>query len=441
MADDVVNWQTLLGVRGFRLLLSTRLAGQYGDGLLQASLATYVLFSPESQPSAIKVAVAFSILLLPYSFIGPFAGVFIDRWPRRTILFAANLIRAMLVIGLAAIVSSGREDAVLAIAVLVVLGVNRFILAALSASLPHVVSGRELVTANAIAPTAGTMASVLGGLTGVLINDAVGGGTRGSICALAGAVGIYAIASAIATRLAPGQLGPDDLASRESVRGVASGMVDGVRHLRDRRPAARAIGLVMIHRVVFGIALATTVLQARGTLHPNDPTAALGALTLATGAAGAGAFVGAVLTPSLSRRFGTVRWAALALVSGVSIAALVVSVGTLATLMLNAAFVGFAGQAVKVCSDTIVQADIDDDRRGRVFALYDVAVNVSIVTGLTICALVTPANGKSVTMAILMATLGILGSVWAMRSEQRDPAKSYATDAADVNADGGTDSI
>ena len=439
MADDVVNWQTLLGVRGFRLLLSTRLAGQFGDGLLQASLATYVLFSPERQPSAIKVAIAFSILLLPYSFIGPFAGVFIDRWPRRTILILANLIRAVLVIGLASIVAVGRDDAVLAIAVLVVLGVNRFILAALSASLPHVVSGRELVTANAIAPTAGTMASVLGGLTGVLVNDAVGGGTRGSICVLVGAIGIYVVASAIASRLAPGQLGPDDTTTRDSVRGIASGMVDGLRHLRERRPAARAIGLVMIHRVVFGIALAMTVLQARGTLHPNDPTAALGALTLATGAAGAGAFIGAILTPRLSRRLGTVRWAALALVTGVSIGALVVSIGTLATLLLNAAFVGFAGQAVKVCSDTIVQADIDDDRRGRVFALYDVAVNVSIVTGLTMCALVTPASGRSVAMAIVMAILGILGSAWALWGDKRDPAKSYAIDVDAVSADGPSD--
>ncbi len=439
MADDVVNWQTLLGVRGFRLLLSTRLAGQFGDGLLQASLATYVLFSPERQPSAIKVAIAFSILLLPYSFIGPFAGVFIDRWPRRTILILANLIRAVLVIGLASIVAVGRDDAVLAIAVLVVLGVNRFILAALSASLPHVVSGRELVTANAIAPTAGTMASVLGGLTGVLVNDAVGGRTRGSICVLVGAIGIYVVASAIASRLAPGQLGPDDTTTRDSVRGIASGMVDGLRHLRERRPAARAIGLVMIHRVVFGIALAMTVLQARGTLHPNDPTAALGALTLATGAAGAGAFIGAILTPGLSRRLGTVRWAALALVTGVSIGALVVSIGTLATLLLNAAFVGFAGQAVKVCSDTIVQADIDDDRRGRVFALYDVAVNVSIVTGLTMCALVTPASGRSVAMAIVMAILGILGSAWALWGDKRDPAKSYAIDVDAVSADGPSD--
>ena len=89
-----VGLREILRVRGFRLLLGTRLAGQLGDGLLQASLATFVLFSPERQPTAAKVAVAFAILLLPYSLVGPFAGVLIDRWWRRTILVRANLLRA-----------------------------------------------------------------------------------------------------------------------------------------------------------------------------------------------------------------------------------------------------------------------------------------------------------------------------------------------------------
>jgi hypothetical protein len=43
-------------------------------------------------------------------------------------------------------------------------------------------------------------------------------------------------------------------------------------------------------------------------------------------------------------------------------------------------FVGLAGQSVKVASDTIVQEDVDDDRRGRVFALYDVGVIARVVT-------------------------------------------------------------
>ena len=46
------------------------------------------------KPTAAKVALAFAILLLPYSLIGPFVGVFLDRWRRRSVLVYANLVRS-----------------------------------------------------------------------------------------------------------------------------------------------------------------------------------------------------------------------------------------------------------------------------------------------------------------------------------------------------------
>jgi MFS family permease len=434
-AGGGVGLRAILGVRGFRLLLGARLTGQLGDGLVQSSLATFVLFSPERQPTAAKVALAFAILLLPYSLVGPFAGVLIDRWWRRTILVRANLLRALLVVGLAAVVFSGRDDWVLAVAVLVVLGVNRFILASLSAGLPHVVADRYLVTGNALAPTAGTVASVIGGLGGVWIRSAAGGGDLGSVVVLGCAIAAYVVASTVATRLRPTELGPDDDTEADSVRGVARGMVEGLRHLRERRPAARAIGLVMVHRVIFGIAVALTVLQVRGALHPDDSEAAIGALTLATAAAGLGAFLGAVSTPRASRRFGAVRWSAGALVVGVTLGAAGVATGTLLGLLVEGLCVGFAGQAVKVCSDTIVQEDVDDDRRGRVFSLYDVGVNIAIVVGLTAAAFAAPADGRSAFVAAWMVALAVVGAWWALTAERRDPAKSYAADPAGVPGD------
>lgn len=432
MADGGVGLRAVLGVRGFRLLLGTRLTGQLGDGLLQASLATFVLFSPERQPTAAAVAVAFAVLLLPYSLIGPFVGVLIDRWWRRTILVRANLLRAVLVVGLCLVVAGGSSDATLAVAVLVVLGVNRFILASLSAGLPHVVADRYLVTGNALAPTAGTVASVVGGLAGVGVRELAGGGDRGSVVVLVCALATYVLAAAVAARLAPASLGPDEDAEADTVRNVAAGMVEGLRHLRERRPAARAIGLVMVHRVVFGIAVALTVLQVRGTLHPDDAEAAIGALTVATAAAGLGAFLGAVATPRASRLVGAVRWSALALVVGVVVGAAGVATASLPGLVVEGLFVGFAGQAVKVCSDTIVQEDVDDDRRGRVFALYDVGVNVAIVLGLTAAAFAAPPDGRAPALAAAMAALAVLGAWWALTSDRRDPATSYAVDPAAV---------
>ena len=94
----------LLAGRDFRHLFGVRLVAQFGDGLLQAALATFVLFSPERQPDAVKVAAAFAILLLPYSVIGPFAGVFLDRWRRRQVLVRANLLKALVTVPVAALI-------------------------------------------------------------------------------------------------------------------------------------------------------------------------------------------------------------------------------------------------------------------------------------------------------------------------------------------------
>jgi len=425
-----VGLREILRVRGFRLLLGTRLVGQTGDGLLESGLAAFVLFSPTSQPTPARAAVAFSILLLPYSLIGPFAGVLIDRWRRRSVLLYANVLRAALVAGLAVIVARGHDDLLLAVWVLGLLGVNRFILAALSAGLPHVVVGRHLVTGNALAPTAGTVAWIVGGLGGLLLRHAVGGGDGGAVVVLAVTVPVYLLAGVVASRLAADELGPDAMASRETIRSIASGMVAGVRHLAQRRPAARAIGLVTVHRAIFGAATLLTVLQARETLHPGDPDAAIAAIGVTSLAAGVGALAGAVVTPWMSRRAGPVPWSVGTLVSGVALGAVGVATPSLAGFVVRGLFLGFAGQAVKVCSDTIVQEDVDDAHRGRVFSWYDVAVNVGIVTGVVLATLALSTDTSTVVMAVVMTLVAVAAGAWATAREARDPAVRYAEDPA-----------
>ena len=428
MRGEGVGLRAILRVRGFRLLLGTRLVGQAGDGLLEAGLAAFVLFSPTSQPTPAKAAIAFSILLVPYSLIGPFAGVLIDRWRRRWVLLLSNCLRAAMVGVLALIVAGGHDDALLALWVLALLGVNRFVLAALSAGLPHVVAGRYLVTGNALAPTAGTVAWMVGGLGGLLLRHAVGGGDTGAVIVLLAAVPTYLLAGGVASRLAPDELGPDETTERESVRHIARGMVDGVRHLAQRRPAARAIGLVTVHRAIFGAATLLTLLQAREVLHPGDADGAIAAIGITSVAAGAGAFLGAVVTPWLSRRLGPVPWSVIALVGGVCLGAVGVAMTDLTGFVVRGLLLGFAGQAVKVCSDTIVQEDVDDAHRGRVFSWYDVAVNVGIVSGVVLATLALQTAVPEVAMALVMAGVAVAAGAWALVRERRDPASSYAED-------------
>ena len=117
-----------LARRDFRRLLLIRLLGQFGDGVFQISLAGAVLFNPERQAHASEVAAGFAVILLPYCLIGPFAGVLLDRWWRERVLVVANLVRAVLVLGVAAEVAVGIDNQPFYISALVVVSVNRFFL-------------------------------------------------------------------------------------------------------------------------------------------------------------------------------------------------------------------------------------------------------------------------------------------------------------------------
>src|SRR5262249_57650431 len=92
--------------RNFRRLFTVRLISQTGDGVVTAGVGTYVFFNASTFPSPSAAAVAFTVLYLPYSVIGPFAGVFIDRWSRRQILVLSALIRSAFVLATAAIMAS-----------------------------------------------------------------------------------------------------------------------------------------------------------------------------------------------------------------------------------------------------------------------------------------------------------------------------------------------
>lgn len=400
----------VLAGRDFRRLYSVRLVAQFGDGLLQAALATFVLFSPERQPDAVKVAAAFAILLLPYSVIGPFAGVFLDRWRRRTVLVRANLVKAAFALPIIALVLAGNDGPLLGLAVLIVLGIGRFVLAGLSASLPHVVQGRDLVTANALTPTSGTIAAAVGALAGVALRSFLGGGDTGSMTVLACALLAYVLAALVARTIAPDRLGPDGTRPADTVRGVALGLLAGIRELRLHAEAGRAIAVVGVHRVAFGVLTAGGLLLVRYTFNPvADADTALNDFALLTGAAALGALVGAIVTPKASRTWGSVRWSVAALAQAGTVGITLVIVGAQApsfpVLLAGGVSLGFAGQSVKVCSDTLVQRHIPDDHLGRVFALFDMIVNVCLVAGITTMAVVSPTSGQT---PVLYAAVGLL---------------------------------
>jgi hypothetical protein len=393
----------------FRRLLATRLLSQFGDGVFQAALAGTVLFNPQRAADPADVAAGFAVLLLPYSLVGPFAGVWLDRWSRRQVLLRANLLRACLVVGVAGLVLTGVEGAGFYAAGLVVFAVNRFVLAALSAGLPHTTDEPSLVSANALSTTAGSTATVVGGGAALALLQLTGQDDGGyALVALTSALP-YLAAAAVVAGFSRGHLGPDHatLAARLSAGDVARGLVAGARHVRGHPPAEAALLAIGLHRFCHGLLLLMTLLLYRNTFAEGGhffPGGLVGlAEVLAVGAVGA--LLAAAVTPGAVRMMGQPRWITLLLAGG-GLAQLALGLPFVPPSVVLAGLVlGFMGQGIKICVDSTLQESIDDDFRGRVFTVYDTLVNVTFVAAVVVAASVLPSSG--VAPALLFAVCGL----------------------------------
>jgi hypothetical protein len=387
----------------FRRLLGTRLLSQFGDGVFQAALAGTVLFNPQRAADPLDIAAGFAVLLLPYSLVGPFAGVWLDRWSRRQVLLRANVVRAGLVAIVAALVLGGVEGTAFYAAGLAVFSVNRFVLAALSAGLPHTTDEPSLVSANALSTTSGGVSTVTGGAAAILVLEGTGSGNAGyAAMALAAAVP-YLAAAAVVGGFSRAHLGPEHMAdsvrrsARDTVRDTVLGMVAGARHVAARPPAAAALLAIGLHRFCYGLFTLMTLLLYRNTFEPEGglfPGGILG-LGQVVAAAALGTLIAAAVTPPVVRRIGTARWIPLLLIGGGAAQTALGLWFVPAAVVLVGVLLGFVAQAVKICVDTTLQETVEDDYRGRVFSVYDTLFNVTFVVALVVGAFTLPESGVS----------------------------------------------
>ncbi|MFJ3829493.1 MULTISPECIES: MFS transporter [unclassified Streptomyces] len=417
----VRDLRVLLRLRDFRNLLAVRLLSQAADGVYQVALATYVVFSPEKQTSPAAIASAMAVLLLPYSAIGPFAGVLLDRWRRRQVFLYGNLLRAFLACVTGVLIVAQVPDWLFYASALSVTAVNRFVLSGLAASLPHVVGPGQLVTANALSPTAGTLAAVAGGglafLVRLLASDS------NALVVLLGA-GLYLCAALVSLQLAIGLLGPDHPVGRahpsvtEGVALTVRGMAEGLRHLAARPRAARALTAMTMMRFCYGALFVMLLMLCRYSWSDNEADG-LALLGVAVGASGAGFFAAAVVTPWMVGRLGTLGWIT-ACSAGAAVLVPALGLSFTPGPMLVAAFVlGLATQGAKIATDTEIQSQVNDDYRGRVFSVYDVLFNVAFVGAAAVASLMLPTDGRSVLLVLIVAVLYAATAVLLARHERR----------------------
>jgi MFS family permease len=407
------GWAQLRGLLrswDFRQLYATRLVSACADGIFQAALASYVLFNPEKATTPAETAWAFAALLLPYSVVGPFVGVCLDRWSRQRILVVSNLVKVLLVAGVAVLVAARTEGVAFFATAIVALGVNRLFLSALSAGLPRIVSDDELVTANALSTTSGSIATIIGAGIGGLLRWLIGSTppSVATIVIIGGAV--YLASALVAARMPRALLGPGDeerasatsVSTWRAVSQVTGDLRRAAAHLLQRARASDALLAIGAHRFLYGIATLTIVLLNRNYFTHNVNSGLLG-LGAVVAASGVGYVVAAIITPAVTRRIGKRSWIFWMLIAA-AVAIVAFGLPYQRPLLVAGGFVlGVSAQGVKISVDTTVQEEVDDSFRGRVFALYDMLFNVTYVAAAAVTATVLPKSGKSYVVMTLLA--------------------------------------
>jgi MFS family permease len=397
----------LLGYRDLRFLLGSQYLAQAADGLAQAVFADVLVLEPLSAGTPVRILTLFAVTLLPYSLVSPFLGVFIDRWPRRSVLLWTNLIRGGLLITLFSWSRLFAGDTGLFLATLALLGFGRLFLTTKGAALPVLLHEHHLLQGNSLSSGGGMVAALLGAVAGIGLIVVI---PVELAFALAG--GVYVVGGLIARgiSLPLGHSGGGHAPVGEAIAQVGRDLLDGLKTIWSSVQARLPLIAIFLLRTLAMFVVVSAILIIKNSFGEGERVGRLSSSALALGSAGLGAFVGALTAPLLGirlRRGGLILFGFA--VSSTAIALL----GGIADIyaLIPLTFVGgYGGFVTKVAVDASVQEALPDQYRGRAFALYDILYNLaSVAAGALMVLTYDAARPEGLRAVMLVAGFGGLG--------------------------------
>ncbi|HEX3957671.1 MAG TPA: MFS transporter [Trebonia sp.] len=398
-----------LGYPAFRSLLAGLAASQVGDWLYNLTLVTLVY---QRTGSVMWAGIATGARVVPMVVLGPVGGVLADRFDRRRVMVACDVLRLALMVALAAVAAARLPIALVPVLAALATTAGTPYLACVSATTPRLVRDADLPGANA-ARSAVTALGIMAGpaLGGVLLligpaalAFAVNAATFGvaALCVLAiRDRSVFAVPPA-SSAPAAATAGPAIL--RSALGSVSSGIADGAAALRAHPAAIRLVGADVMCSLVYGMQTVVFVLVARQAglgLHGYGYLFA---------ALGVGALAGTSLAGrALKLPYRTGAAIAMGLVGLSMIAMPAARLGAVAILL---ACVNGAGSIlVEVMTETGLQRTLPEETFGRA---YGVAIPATIA-GIAVGSLAAPAlvsglglNGALITCGSLALAYGLL---------------------------------
>jgi MFS family permease len=348
--------------RYFPLWLS-QLGSNLGDTLHYIALVVWV-YQRTGSSLAVSGAVFFEVL--PVILLAPVAGVVIDRFPRKTILIVADVVRAVCVLALLLTTQLWQIYAIITL----LTGAATFFNPAVSATLPTLLDPEDVLAANAVSWSTGRFVQIIGAALAAGVIQAVG----------AEAAFVFNAGTFLLSALILGWL-PVPPGRPVASRGWAGFVADAREGLAIARHDPLVAHLIRVQALAsFAVGATSALLVVLATDHYHLPAGQFGGFILAIGV---GALLGPlILTSVLRGRMGRPAWMFLPyVVRGIGdILLAVVTIPALAWVLLI--IYGLNTSSGMVLYQTWVQQVVPDQVRGRVFTWLDVVWNVMKVISL-----------------------------------------------------------
>lgn len=397
-------WELLRTNRSYRRLWLGDVASLLGDWFNTIALYTLVR---ELTGSSLALGLVFLTRMLPFAVASPLAGLLTDRLNRRRLMIAADLLRALVVLGFL-LVDRVEELPLLYTLLALQMAISAVFIPARSASIPNITTARELLTANALSAATWSSLLALGAALGGIATDRLGVQTvfvLDSFSYVVSAVFIFR------TTIPQSTVTPGDSTVAAKLRRAFRDILDGWRHLR-HRPQIGRIALTKPTWAVGGSALVYMLALVGEQWDPEAPAVGIGLLYAARGlGTGIGPIAARNLVPDPRRWPSLIGWGVL--VSGLMyLATSVAPWGWGLTVLVLLAHL--PSGANWVLSTVLLQQRTDDRFRGRVFSTEWLLLTVVNAGAILAASVVLEAGWLELrsTIALFAALQWVSGIVW-----------------------------
>ncbi len=397
--------KSLFAIRDFRLLWLGQATSSLGDAVtnLALLLTTQRLTGSVSAVAATAIAIA-----LPQLLIGLPAGVFVDRWDRRRVMIASDLLRGLLVLGFVLVTSADRMWLLWLVA-FAQAAVGTFFNPARGALVPSIVGSERLMAANSLSESTRIVFGVIGtGMAGVYA------GVADTLTALF----VLDAATFIVSAMLETRIRRSGRADRPHPKALIAELTEGIRTITATRPLIGVLvgtGVAMLGLGAVNVLMVPFVVDDLGVAETW-----FGALEAAQVVSMVAA--GAVLAAVAGRaRPGVVLSVGLA-----GAGALVATVGAVTTawqLVVVLFLVGWFVTPLQASAHTILQREVEPSMLGRAGAGFSTVTTTANVASMALAGTAAAFMGtRSVFMAAGILTIAAGALAWVLtRSEARQP--------------------